>query len=71
MRFDVDTGEFSCRYRPDLQVKAPTEIFVSPLHYSNGWTVAVDGGRSVGRTPTRLLVHADGYQPVAVRIVTR
>ena len=33
MHFDTTDGAFDFTYRPDRRITAPTEIFVSPLHY--------------------------------------
>jgi len=71
MRFDTGTGAFRYRYRPDPSIEAPTEIFVSPLHYPRGWRVRVTHGSAVKRGKTRLLVTADGSRPVTVRVVRR
>ena len=74
MSFDAATGAFRLRYRPDRRITAPTEIFVSPLHYPDGYRVTVTGGTAVrvsGRmvhvTPTS--ADAGGTtRPVVVRI---
>jgi endoglycosylceramidase len=68
MSFDVGDGDFEFRYRPDLSIDAPTEIFVSPLHYPGGWTATVEGGNVVGQTSTRLLVRPTGDGEVKVSI---
>lgn len=44
MSFDADDGDFAYRYRSSAS-SAPTEIFVSPLHYPDGYRVEVTGGR--------------------------
>ena len=51
MRFRPGSGRFWFRYRPDRSMTAPTRIFVSPLHYPHGYTVAVEHGsyRRAGR----------------------
>jgi endoglycosylceramidase len=69
MRFDADTGAFVFRYRPDRSIHAPTRIFVSPLHYPNGYSVRVRGGRVVDRSGHVLKVRPSGKSPVTVRIV--
>ncbi|WP_203336020.1 cellulase family glycosylhydrolase [Nocardioides limicola] len=70
-RFNPDNGDFHFRYRPKRSIKAPTQIFVSPLHYPNGWRARVDNGRIVKQTKRRLVVRATGTDPVTVRIVRR
>ena len=68
MSFDATTGDFRLRYRPDTGISAPTEVFVSPLHYPDGYRVSVTGGTAV-RQPGRM-VHvtptSDG--PVTVTV---
>lgn len=44
LSFDPDTGLMRYRYRP-RQASAPTEVFISPLHYPDGYEVVVTGGR--------------------------
>ena len=44
MSFDAQSGDFAYRYRSQAS-SAPTEIFVSPLHYPDGYRVEVTGGR--------------------------
>lgn len=43
LNFDPATGEFDYTYRPD-RGHGPTEIYVSDLHYPNGYVVDVRGG---------------------------
>ncbi|MDP3891549.1 cellulase family glycosylhydrolase [Nocardioides sp.] len=71
MRFDTGNGDFEFVYRPDPSITAPTEIFVSPLHYPEGWEVTVDNGRVVGNGSRLVRVRADGTGPVSVRIARR
>jgi endoglycosylceramidase len=71
MSFDTDDGSFRFRYRPRPGIDAPTEIFVSPLHYPRGWRVHVDNGRVVYRTPSRLQIRASSDRVVTVRIARR
>lgn len=68
MRFDPADGSFRYRYRPDPAITAPTRIFVSPLHYPDGYRVRVDGGRVVSRAPRQVLVAAVSNEVVQVRI---
>jgi endoglycosylceramidase len=71
MRFDKNDGTFRFRYRPKRGIDAPTEIFVSPLHYPRGWRVRVDNGSAVRKSPTRILVRPDSDRVVTVRVVRR
>jgi hypothetical protein len=73
MRFRPGTGRFWFRYRPDRSVTAPTRIFVSPLHYPHGFTVAVEHGtyRRVGRCVLVRPTSRDSPRPVSVRIQRR
>ncbi len=68
MSFDVNTGAFDFRFRPDLSIDAPTEIFVSPLHYPDGWEATVEGGTIEGQTSTSLLVRPSSDDEVVVTI---
>ncbi|MDQ6525684.1 cellulase family glycosylhydrolase [Nocardioides sp. LHD-245] len=71
MAFDVGTGDFSYRYRSNA-VDAPTEIFVSPLHYPGGYDVTVTGGRWTPGAGGRIEVRPDvPGQEVSVRISGR
>lgn len=69
MSFDPADGAFHYRYRPDPAVTAPTRIFVSPLHYPDGWRVRVEHGRVERRTDRTLLVEAASTKPVTVRVL--
>jgi hypothetical protein len=71
MHFDTTDGAFAFTYRPDRRIAAPTEIFVSPLHYPHGYVVRVDRGRVVERTKRMLYVEANGSQVVRVRVIPR
>jgi endoglycosylceramidase len=73
MSFDADTGAFSYRYRPDLSIAEPTVIFVSPLHYPDGYDVHVDGGTAVQRPDNLLWVQPDPGRttPVSVEVTAR
>jgi endoglycosylceramidase len=53
--FDAATGAFSYRYRSS-DLPQPTEIFVSPLHYPNGYDVTVANGQWETAPGNRLLV---------------
>ncbi len=71
MHFDTTDGAFELTYRPDRRISAPTEIFVSPLHYPHGYVVRVDRGRVEKRTKRMLYVEANGAEVVRVRVVPR
>ncbi|MEZ0578601.1 cellulase family glycosylhydrolase [Nocardioides sp. MH1] len=68
MSFDIDTGDFLLRYKPDLRITQPTEVFVSPLHYPDGYRVVVDGGTAVRRPGRMVDVTPSGAGTVTVRI---
>lgn len=68
LRFDARTGDFRYRYRPDRRAGAPTEVFVSPLHYPRGYRVQVRGGRVEERRGRLLLVRATSSRPVTVTV---
>jgi hypothetical protein len=70
MRFRTGSGRFWFRYRPDRSIKAPTRIFVSPLHYPHGFKVSVDRG-SYRRHGRYVLVRPDSARPVSVLIQRR
>ncbi|WP_183096132.1 glycoside hydrolase family 5 protein [Nocardioides stalactiti] len=71
MSFDAATGDFRFRYRPDRRIAAPTEIFVSPLHYPDGYVVTVQGGTAT-RQPGRMVhVQPTGDSAVTVTIEGR
>jgi len=68
MSFDATTGRFRLRYRPDRRITAPTEIFVSPLHYPDGYAVRIDGGVAVRRSDRMVHVTPTSDGPVTVTI---
>ncbi|MFG2442819.1 cellulase family glycosylhydrolase [Nocardia fluminea] len=72
LSFDSETGDFHYAYDPRPASDAPTEIFVSPLHYPNGAQITVEGGSatSPGRG-NRIQITADGSGPVSVTIRDR
>ncbi|WP_433607017.1 cellulase family glycosylhydrolase [Prescottella agglutinans] len=68
MIFDSDTGDFAYRYTPRASAR-PTEIFVSDLHYPDGYEVRVAGGHVTSAPGARIAtVVADGSNPVTVKI---
>lgn len=71
LKFDADTGEFRYTYQP-RRLGAPTEIFVSPLHYPDGPDIDVQGGKLAGpMTDNRIEVIATGSGPVTVTITNK
>ncbi len=68
MIFDADNGDFAYRFTPRAATR-PTEIFVSDLHYPDGYAVQVDGGQVTSAPGARIVtVVADGSGPVTVKI---
>ncbi|HVK30026.1 MAG TPA: cellulase family glycosylhydrolase [Nocardioides sp.] len=71
MDFDATTGAFTYRYRSNA-IDAPTEIFVSPLHYPDGYDVQVTGGGWAPGSDGRIEVRPDvPGQEVTVQITGR
>lgn len=71
LSFDPDTGDFHYVYRPRA-LGVPSVIFVSPLHYPDGYTIDVDGGHIADPArDNRLRVTATGGGPVAISIRRR
>jgi len=69
LSFDPRTGAFGYRYVAGVCAGQPTEIFVSPLHYPDGYDVQVSGGVVTGRAPhNRLLLRAAPGTTVTVTI---
>ncbi|AFU03032.1 endoglycosylceramidase [Nocardia brasiliensis ATCC 700358] len=67
-RFDPATGDFAYRYTPQA-LSAPTEIYVSDLHYPDGYEVRVEGGKVTSAAGARIVtVEATGSTPVTVQI---
>lgn len=71
MSFDARTGDFVFRYRPDRRIKAPTQVFVSPLHYERGYAVRVSHGTVVKRDGRLLSIRASGRKVVTIRVADR
>lgn len=71
MTFDARSGDFVFRYRPDRRIQAPTELFVSPLHYPDGYRVRVRNGHAVRRPHGLLHVRPRSGRVVTVRIQGR
>ena len=71
LHFDPSTGAFRFVYLPDPRISAPTVVFVSPLHYPQGFKVVVRHGRVVSRDGRLLSIRAAGTDPVTVVIRRR
>ncbi|MFE3222302.1 cellulase family glycosylhydrolase [Nocardia sp. NPDC059228] len=68
MIFDPATGDFAYRYTP-RPASGPTEIYVSDLHYPDGYAVRVDGGHVTSAAGARVVtVEADASTPVTVYV---
>lgn len=67
--FSRETGEFRYRYTSSGRVTVPTVVFVSPLHYPDGYRVSVRNGRVVGRDGR--LVKIQGQAGEVVSVVVR
>jgi endoglycosylceramidase len=68
LSFDPETGAFQYTYEAGT-CDAPTEIFVSPLHYPDGHDVEVTGGEVAGTAPHhKLQVVAQPGATVTVKI---
>src|SRR5699024_10587881 len=74
MDFDRRTGEFSYSFRPGPRAHEPgpagdTVVYVSSLHYPDGYVAEVDGGAITSAPGARhLIVRAAGDGPVTVRV---
>lgn len=69
LSFDPVTGDFSYRYTAGVCNGRKTEIFVSPLHYPEGYDVQVTGGVVAGTaTHHRVLVQAPPGADVTVSV---
>jgi endoglycosylceramidase len=65
LTFDPETGEMRYVFTP-REATAPTEVFLSPLHYPDGHEVLVTGGRLTGDDGRIATVEADGAGSVEV-----
>ncbi len=70
-RFSRETGRFRYRYTASRRVSAPTEVFVSPLHYPDGFRVSVRNGRVVGRSGRVVRIQGRGDREVTVVVRRR
>lgn len=64
--FDPANGDFAYRYTPRA-LSVPTEIYVSDLHYPNGYEIRVEGG-TVTSTPGARVVTVVGNGSSAVTV---
>ncbi|MCP9621242.1 glycoside hydrolase family 5 protein [Nocardia otitidiscaviarum] len=68
MVFDPADGDFAYRYTP-RPAAGPTEIYVSDLHYPDGYRVRVEGGTVTSAPGARVVtVVADASTPVSVYV---
>ncbi|WP_370465306.1 cellulase family glycosylhydrolase [Nocardia sp. CS682] len=66
--FDPATGDFAYRYTPQPR-STPTEIYVSDLHYPNGYEARADGGTITSAPGARVVtVQGNSTDPVTVYI---
>ncbi|MBF6329368.1 cellulase family glycosylhydrolase [Nocardia transvalensis] len=70
LSFDARTGEMRYRYRPE-NLGVPTEITTSDLHYPNGYTVDVQGGRATSAPDSRVVTIEADSGALAVDVVIR
>ena len=70
MEFRPKPGRLTYEYRHAPAIKAPTRIYVSPLHYHDGYQVKL--GNGVARRHGRyVLVRPNSRRVVTVRAVPR
>ncbi len=63
--FDPHSRVFKMAFRPDLEITAPTEIYVPNYQYPHGFSVRVSGGRyEIQRSRQRLLYWPGGKRSV-------
>lgn len=70
MRWELATRTFECTWQPDPAIAAPTEVFVPPLHYPDGYIVELSAG-TYRQEPERfrlLIDTADRRDPVTLRL---
>src|SRR3954453_15704792 len=53
--YDRATNTFTYNYTPDASVRAPTVVYVPPIHYPRGYSVSVTGARVVSQPGATLL----------------
>ena len=68
--YDPATGRFTFRYLPNCAVKAPTQVFVSPLTSPHGYDVRVTDATAT-KKGSIVLVRAASSRPVSITITPR
>jgi hypothetical protein len=68
--YDPATGRFTFRYLPNRAIKAPTQVFVSPLTSPHGYDVKVTGATAT-KSGSIVLVRAASSRPVSITITPR
>jgi len=63
MSFDMRSGRFEYRFRPDPAIAAPTEVYVPGFQYPRGYSVRVAGG-------DHEMADRDGFVLVLVKAAT-
>lgn len=68
LQFNPSNGDFKYVYEPRSAAR-PTEVYVSDLHYPDGYVVEVENGAATSAPGDRIVtVEADGAGPVTVSI---
>lgn len=68
LQFNPDNGDFKFVYEPRPSAM-PTEVYVSDLHYPDGYVVTVENGSATSAPGDRIVtVEADGAGPVTIRV---
>jgi endoglycosylceramidase len=67
--YDRGTDTFTYSYTPAASVRAPTVVYVPPIHYPGGYRVAVSGARVVSQPGATLLELANRRGAGEVRLV--
>ncbi len=72
LSFDPGNGDFAYTYDAGACDGQPTEIFVSPLHYPDGYDIDITGGTVVGEAEhNRILVEAEPGATVSIAITRK
>jgi hypothetical protein len=66
--FDRETGKFEAVIEPDLNISAPTEIYVPTVQYTDGYQSHVSSAAVVTQDRQILTMRAIGDQPFIIRI---
>jgi endoglycosylceramidase len=72
-QFDPASDTFTYTYSADPTIDAPTVVYVPPIHYASGYSVAASGARVVSAAGARLLqlVNLAGAHEVQVTLTPR